>query len=89
MVRNFGISSRLAYTDLPTENEDILPCGSRDKPIGYGIATCLTTIFWSVTVPIHDDVITALRHTRRLCDISQIGVRVLSMANFGFLKSDH
>ncbi len=56
MIRNFGISSRIAYTDLHTENEHILPCGSIDRHI----ATCLTTIFWSVAVPMHDDV----THTR-------------------------
>ena len=52
MIRNFGISSRIAYTGLHTENEHILPCGSRDRHI----ATCLTTLFSSVALSMHDDV---------------------------------
>ena len=82
IVTNFSISGRLAYTDLPTKNEHILPCGSRDRPI----ATCLTTILWSVTVPMHG----AWRHHARrvACNVRQIGVGVLSMPNFEFFKSD-
>ncbi len=81
----------IPHSNFPAKNERNLPSGSRDRPIATGMATRFRLrLSWTLGRPRARAWRPRARDVARdVTDVKQIGIEVLSMSNFEFLKSDH
>ncbi len=89
MVLIFLLGHLLCHRDLPAENERNLPRGFRDRA---PLTTAWQPNQRDTEVALMTSSVTSSRVrdvARDATDVQQIGIEVLSMPNFEFLKSDH
>ncbi len=94
IVPNLLWYNLLPHSDFPAENEWNLPRGFRDRPIATGTATRFRPrLSWALWCPWWRPARAwrprARDVARDVTGVQQIGIEVLSMPDFEFLKSDH